>query len=175
MVLRKVLVVAAVMSLLGGGIIAGQAASTASPKFHDTTITATHGAKTLLVQSKRDALTFTNTTFSNLTAASITVPATGNFRIVARLFAESNCAAASWCTAEILIDGVEANPKVGSDFAIDSPGGNTYRSISMERTSDVIVGSGVVRTVVVDVEIALIGSGSWRLDDWSVSAELWKV
>ena len=45
----------------------------------------------------------------------------------------------------------------------------------MQGTSDVITGTGTARTIAVEVYWALVGSGTWQLDDWNFSAELWKV
>jgi hypothetical protein len=126
----------------------------------------------LMVMTQNDAQNLTNTAFTNLTADTITIPATGNFRVVVRFSAESACSAASWCTARITVDGVEANPKSGGDFAFDSPGGEAWQSLSMDRTSDIIRGTGVARNVTVAVDVAVLGGGSWRLDDWSVVTEL---
>jgi hypothetical protein len=130
-----------------------------------------------MVQQSVNAITTTSTTYVLLTADTITVPATGTYRIIARFSGESACFATSgwWCTLRILVDGVEANPKSGSDFAFDSPGGSTWHSLAIERTSDAIFGTGVPRNVTIEVDWAVVGSGSWRMDDWSASAELWKV
>jgi len=171
---RKVLVVAAAMSLFGAGAVVGNAALMA-PQFHDLTSRATHGAKAVMVQTKKDALTFTSTSYTNLTADTITVPATGRYLVVVRFSGESSCGATSWCTLRISVDGVEANPKVGADFAFDSPGGSTWHSLAIERVSDPIAGTGVPRAVAVAVDVAIVGSGSWRIDDWAATAELWKI
>ncbi len=170
---RKGLVLLTV-SALSVGALAGYAYSSNRPQFHDLTIRA-NAAKKLMVMTKTDALTFTSTSLTNLTADTITVRATGTFRAVVRFSAESACSASSWCSAVITVDGIAANPKSGTDFAFDSPGGETWQSLSMDRTSDAIVGTGVARNVTVSVDIAVIGGGSWRLDDWSVVTELFKA
>jgi hypothetical protein len=173
---RKALTLMAV-ACLGIGAFAGYAYSNSNgdnPQFHDLTIRANVGKK-LMVMTKTSAMTFTNTSLSNLTADTITVPANGNYRAVVRFSAESQCDAASWCTAVISVDGVEANPKSGTDFAFDSSGGETWQGLTMDRTSDLIAGTGTARNVTVAVDIAVIGGGSWRLDDWSVVTELFKA
>src|SRR5436309_3175070 len=118
--LRKVIVLSTVV-LLGLGTLAGYAYSSRthapSPKSHDFPALRANQQIRLMVQTQNDALTFTNTGFANLTADTITVPATGTFRVVVRFSAESACSAASWCSARVTVDGVEANPKSGSDFA----------------------------------------------------------
>jgi len=172
---KKGLAVFAV-ACLGGGAFAGFALSTSrdQPNFHDLTLRGKVD-KAFMVMTKTGALTFTSASFTNLTADTIPVPASGNYRAIVRFSAESQCSAASWCSADIFVDGVEANPKVGSDFAFDSPGGSAFDSLSMDRTSDVIAGTGSVRNVEIRVDVAVIGGGSWRLDDWSVVTELIKV
>ncbi len=153
----------------------GQGEAGNPPLFHDPPAIRANQQIRLMVMTQNDARVFTNTAFTNLTADVITIPPTGQFRIVVRFSAESACSAASWCTARIVVDGVEANPKSGSDFAFDSPGGETWQSLSMDRTSDIIAGTGAARNVTVAVDVALIGGGSWRLDDWSVVTELSRV
>jgi hypothetical protein len=74
----------------------------------------------------------------------------------------------------IFVDGVETNPKSSTDFAFDSPGGETWQGLTMERISDNIAGTGAARNVIVDVQLAVVGGGSWRLDDWTVASELYK-
>jgi hypothetical protein len=170
---RKIVAGATAVTLVGAAFLVGIAY--AQPNNHQLKITANHGAKELMVQESTAAITNTSTSFINFTADTITVPATGSYRIQVRVTGESECEASSWCTMEILVDGVLTNPKSGSDFAFDSPGGNLWTSNAMQGTSDLIVGTGAARSVVVDVEWAVVGGGSWRMDDWNVSAELWKV
>jgi len=184
---RKIVIPLAVVCL-GVGAFAGYAYSglrdsnppnqgeqPGGPQFHDTPALRANAQIRLMVMTQDDARTFTNTSFSNLSADTITVPASGRFRVVVRFSAESACDAASWCSARITVDGVEANPKSSSDFAFDSAGGETWQSLSMDRTSDIIVGTGSARAVTVAVDVAVIGGGSWRLDDWSVVSELSRV
>jgi hypothetical protein len=176
---RKLLVSVAAITLVTVGGIVGFAASQRKPATpalpaHDVpVIKANGGAKRLMVQEETAAQATTSTTFTTLTSDSISIPATGKYRVVARVSGESECDATDWCTLRILVGGIEANPKVGSDFAFDSPGGEPFGSNAIERTSDVI--NGGVGSITVEVQWAVVGGGSWRLDDWSASAELWKV
>jgi hypothetical protein len=171
--LRKLLIGVAGFGLLSSVFAAGTAFS--QPGNHQLKLTANGGAKRLMVQESTAAITTSSTAFSNFTADTITVPASGQFRVQVSLTGESECEATSWCTMEIFVDGVLTNPKSGSDFAFDSPGGNLWTSNAMQGTSDIINGTGVARNVLVDVEWAVVGGGTWRMDDWNVSAELWKV
>jgi hypothetical protein len=186
--IRKVLVPLAVVCL-GAGAFAGYAyssrgddnppnqgeAGSPEPAHHDAPALRANEQIRLMVMTQNDAFTVSNTSFANFTADTIRVPGNGTFRVVVRFSAESACSAASWCSARITVDGVEANPKSGGDFAFDSPGGETWQSLSMDRTSDKITGTGAARDVVVAVDVAVIGGGSWRLDDWSVVTELSRI
>src|SRR5438093_484867 len=166
---RGVIVLATIVCVVLGAVAGygySSRSNAPSPRSHDFPALRANQQIRLMVQTQNDALTFTNTGFANLTADTITVPTTGTFRVVVRFSGESACSAASWCSARVTVDGVEANPKSGSDFAFDSPGGETWQSLSMDRTSDVITGTGAARNVTVAVDIAVIGGGSWRLDDW---------
>jgi hypothetical protein len=173
---RKVVVLTVVA--FGLGAFAGFAYSSQKdegPLNHDFPALRANNQIRLMVMTQDAAISVSNASFANFTADTIRVPASGTFRAVVRFSAESACSAASWCSARITVDGVEANPKSGSDFAFDSPGGETWQSLSMDRTSDVITGTGAARDVTVAVDVAVIGGGSWRLDDWSVVTELSRI
>jgi hypothetical protein len=172
---RKLLTSIVLVAVLGGGVLAGNAYSSLKPHNHELTITASHGNKRLVVQESTSALTITSSTYVQLTGEFLQVPATGNFRVQASFSGESACDAGSWCTLQLRVNGVSTNPKSGSDFAFDSPGGNVWTSNAMQGTSDVISGTGTARNITVEVYWAVVGGGSWRLDDWNFSAELWKV
>src|SRR5262245_52363723 len=77
---KKVLGLVAVVCF-GLGAFAGYAYSggrDAEPQFHDAKLLA-NAQKKLMVMTKTGAMTFTNTSLSNLTADTITVPATGTY------------------------------------------------------------------------------------------------
>ena len=172
---KKALTSIVLVGVLGGGVLAGNAYSSLKPHNHELLITASHGAKRLAVQESTLSTTISSTSYVQLTGDFLTVPATGTFRVHASFTGESDCAAASWCTMQLRVAGTSTNPKSGTDFAFDSPGGNAWTSNAMQGTSDVITGTGTARTIAVEVYWALVGSGTWRLDDWNFSAELWKV
>ena len=172
---RKKVLVFLTVAAFGLAALAGFAYSSQGPRSHDIPALRANGQIRLMVMTQDAASTVSNTAFSNFTADTITVPATGTFRAVVRFSAESACSAASWCSARITVDGVEANPKSGGDFAFDSPGAETWQSLSMDRTSDIISGTGAARAVTIAVDVAVVGGGSWRLDDWSVVTELSRV
>lgn len=142
-----------------------------APHSHD----AAHRAQNLVVQTQNDARVLTNTTLQSFTADTVKIPASGTYRVLVRFSGESDCQASSWCSAQINVNGIEAHPQSGSDFAFDSKGGNLWTSNSFERISAPITGDGTVRNVTVEVLAAAIGGGSWRLDDWTVVAQVFRV
>lgn len=89
--------------------------------------------------------TTTSTTYVDMPGmqTTITVPSTyakGGL-IMARFSAESGCygagTAGNWCTARILVDGVEASPGDGTDYAFDTSTGTSsinWGGHSMDRS-----------------------------------------
>jgi hypothetical protein len=86
--------------------------------------------------------------------------------LLARLTAESLCSGRGYCSARVVVDGREAAPPVGADFAFDSGGGG-YEGLAMDRSK--VVGPGLHT---VKVQVSLEGAMSFRLDDWSFAVEL---
>jgi hypothetical protein len=172
---RKFVSAIVLVGVLGGGVLAGNAYSSLKPHNHQLAISASHGAKRLLVQESTAALSTTATSYVQLTGDFLSIPANGTFRVQARFSGESYCNATSWCSVELRVGGVATNPKSGTDFAFDSAGGNAWTSNAMQGTSDVITGTGSPRTVYCEVFWASIGGGSFSIDDWNFSVELWKV
>jgi hypothetical protein len=130
------------------------------------------GEKRLTVANETAGFFTSSLSFVNVTTANVVIPATfDESRIVARFSAESLCTASSWCSVRILVDGVEMNPVVGTNFAFDSPGDEGSGNM-IERTSGVVA-SG---THVVAVQAAIVGSsGTLSLDDWQLTLEVWKA
>jgi hypothetical protein len=122
------------------------------------------------------AQTTSSTAFVALPGASttISVPAGEAALLVARFTAESQCtgaAAGSWCSVRILVNGAEADPASGIDFAFDAvPTVNTtdfWEGHAMDRSK--LVGAG---NYVVIVQWAVTNaSTTFRLDDWSFTVE----
>ncbi len=98
----------------------------------------------------------------------ITVPAGTSRLLDARFTAESSCIGGSWCSARIVYVTptgaiVELAPASGTDYAFDSPGGETWEGNAMERSSPTFLPPGTYRVV---VQAAKIGAViSYRLDD----------
>ena len=119
-------------------------------------------------------------TWENVIGATllVTVPG-GTARLVtARFNAETNCTAAgveAWCAMRVMAHksgasgSVQLRPRSGSDFAIDSPGGEAWEGNSMVRT--LRLGSG---TWTVWVQAMSVGSGgSLNLDDWHYELDIY--
>ena len=127
------------------------------------------------VVTETNAQSTSSTAFVNLPGATATigVPSGETAVLLARFSAESQCdggAAGNWCSVRILIDGVEANPASGLDFAFDSVeagGSGLWTGSSMDRSR--LVGGGV-RTVVVQWAVTNAAT-VFRLDDWSLTVE----
>lgn len=164
----NMVVLATLLALASLGFGAGTAIAVTTSK------TGTSVARsTVLTQDA--AAVFTSTVHT--TVGSTTVFANAGHHILTRFSAESNCtgpAGFGWCTVRILIDGVEADPAVGTDFAFDSTdnGTNTvgaWASHSMERARTVTF----TGTHVITVQAAVVApANSFRLDDWALAAQV---
>lgn len=116
----------------------------------------------------------TSSSYVDIPAATtqVNVPSGQRALLLARFSAESICGAGSWCSVRIVAvkGGVERQmePAAGTDFAFDSPDNVTelWESNSMDRS--LLVGSG---TYTVKAQAAVIGGGSFALDDWSLTVE----
>jgi hypothetical protein len=119
----------------------------------------------ILTQSTPD--TYSTTSWHTIGTTSVSAPRRAI--ILARFTAESSCyGGRGWCSVRILIDGVEAEPVAGIDFAFDDNEGLVnWESHSVERSRRV-TGSGS-HSVAVQVAQPLSGV-KHRLDDWSLSA-----
>src|SRR5690606_863946 len=74
----------------------------------------------------------------------ITVPDGFTATLEIDFAAESACSGTSYCSVVILVDGVEATPAVGTDFAFDSSdaGGETSSSWESHATKRILTGVG---------------------------------
>lgn len=128
------------------------------------------------VVTETTAQTTSSTAYVNLPGATTTigVPTGEAAVLVARFTAESQCsggAAGNWCSVRVLIDGVEANPAAGLDFAFDSVSAaaaqDFWESNAMDRSRT--VGAGTHSVV---VQWAVTNAATvFRLDDWSLTVE----
>ncbi len=123
-----------------------------------------------------DATTTNSTSFVDLPGASTTITVASNTRalVLARFSAESACSGGTgYCPVRILINGTEADPAVGNDFAFDSTdGGNdtaaSWESHAVERSRAYFTpGTYTVRVQYKTTQSATI----LRLDDWTLVVE----
>jgi hypothetical protein len=152
----------------GGPFVAAQEQD--EPDNHDMQFGANMGARRVLVQTKTGALTTTSETYTQLTAGSITIPAGQTGYLVATFSGESFCSGGNWCTLRVRVGTTEMNPVADTDFAFDSPDDN-WESKSIERISN-LLGAG---TYSVEVQWAVVGGSSFRIDDWLFKVEFWRV
>jgi hypothetical protein len=154
-------------------LVAGVSLAVAAPRTHDTELDLIQGAKRLMIQTDDDVEAFTNTSFVQVTAGTIAVPAAQTGILVARFTAESVCSgvANSWCSIRIVCDGVELQPASGRDFAFDSVGTGNWKSLSVTRRTDVLTGG----THTCEVQTAnRLANGAHTLDDWAFEVEFWR-
>lgn len=158
---RRAAVVALATAILGVGVGAGVAVA-ATTAHSGTSVTR------VSVLTQNAATLYSSTAWT--TVGSVGVYATAGQFIDARFTAESACygATSGWCSVRILIDGIEAEPAVGTDFAFDDAGTATgWESHSVERVHTVTT-SG---THTVTVQAASVsGALTDRLDDWTLTA-----
>ncbi|GAC1406790.1 MAG: hypothetical protein NVSMB64_12880 [Candidatus Velthaea sp.] len=104
----------------------------------------------LTVATSANDTVMTASTFTNVPAmiTTITVPAFKRAVLVARFSAETACVGrdTTWCSIRILVDGAEASPAAGFQYAFSTvnpgaPGGYMWQGNSMDRAAE--VGPGV--------------------------------
>lgn len=125
-----------------------------------------------VVHTNDSAVVFTSTAFTNV--GSTTLFANAGNHILARFTAESACTGAvgsGWCSIRILIDGVEADPAAGTDFAFDATDNgadsiSSWVSASVERARTVTFTGN--HTIVVQAAL-VTPANQFRLDDWTLS------
>jgi hypothetical protein len=128
----------------------------------------------LKVTRETSAQTTNSASYVNLpgSATTISVPSGQSALILARFSGESACEggpAGNWCSVRILVDGVEAQPASGLDFAWDTDvaSDDIWEAHSIDRSA--VVGSGS-HTVRVQWAVTNVGT-TFRLDDWSLTVE----
>jgi hypothetical protein len=130
-----------------------------------------------------DATEINSTAWVNLPGATLkfTVPAKQTNLFTARYTGESVCVGPSgWCSVRILVNGLEAAPIVGTDFAFDStddgaasPGG--WKSHAVDRSKVVTNNGAAPITVTLIVQFTVTDPTiDFRLDDWQFTVEQFK-
>lgn len=134
-------------------------------------VTTTRGGAIAAVAVARgvDATHTTSGTFVALPGARLTMRGKGLLLI--RFTAESSCSggvADDYCSVEVLVDGVQAKPNSGFDYAFQTNNGDTWEGNAMDRS--IKVGPGL-HTIQVEYATTDAGVTDFRLDDWSLTVE----
>jgi hypothetical protein len=164
-VVRGVAALSIAAALVGAGVFVG--ASTASAA--QTVMVASGDANTLFI-TEDAASSYASTSWTNVASQYFNHNVGQPRYIRIRFTAESYCTGNSgWCSIRLLVNGTEAKPVVGTDFAFDSASTDGYESHSVERIFDGSFGSGNTITV----QAATVGGASFfRLDDWVLEADV---
>ena len=168
--LKFVVILAAVMLVaVAAGVAIAQVAG----------VTKAKGGAISKVRIKRgeNATTTSSTSYVNIPGAKvkITVPRGDRALLLARFSAESACdgtAPGTYCSVRIRVDGNQAKPTAGLDFAFDSTDNGTETSSSWESHSmdrSTVVGGG--RHTVRAQYATPSSTTSFRVDDWSLTVE----
>jgi hypothetical protein len=167
---------------LGLGIVAvvvlGAGVAMAAP------ITSGGGAiNQVRVVTETNGFTTASESFVNLPGAATTITAPSSGALLLMDFtSESVClrvggvAALDWCSVRILVDGVEAHPAAGSNFAFDSTDNGTTspafsESHSLDRTRRVGPGNHHIQVQVQAVDIGNNSNLQFGVDDWSLTVQ----
>jgi hypothetical protein len=136
---RRVLLGALAAAIIAAGGITTSVASasgrTTTQRAHPGSVSnATVGAPTaVFVKTNSADITSTSTTLTAIPHMSVTFTVGRPFQLIMNFTDEAGCSgttAGDWCDVEILVDGVEALPGAGSDYAIDtSDGTGTFKWI----------------------------------------------
>jgi hypothetical protein len=122
-----------------------------------------------------NATATSSTTFVELpgASASVTVPTGATATLFVSFSAESLCTGPSgYCPVRVLVDGNEAAPVVGNDFAFDSTDMGTETTQSWESHAIERVVTGLAagsHTVTVQYAVTA-ATTTLRLDDWGLTA-----
>jgi hypothetical protein len=176
MVGRKLIVVASLMGLVVGASVMAFAGAGARSQSVDrsaprlSTVTKARGITAVAVATSDFNDTSTSTTSAALLpgmSATIRVPAGRQALVMVRFSAETACygggATYNWCIVAVRVDGVEASPGDGADFALDSTDNGTESFASWESHStdrSIVVGEGKHTVEVLGYVTDFTGSGT---------------
>jgi hypothetical protein len=121
--------------------------------------------------------TTSSTTWVDIPGAvtTFTVPSYYEHLFIARFAAETSCyGAPGYCKVRVLVNGLEMEPVVGSEYAFDSSDNGTETSSSWEghavERSKTVCGSFSNVTVKVQYSVS-VPTVTFRLDDWHLTVE----
>jgi hypothetical protein len=159
-----------VSGLLLAGLVSVAAAQDATES-HDLQFIANNGSPRMIAQTKAGVISTSSNVFVQLTAGSITIPAGQSGFLLSTFSGESNCSGTpgGWCALRVTVNGAESNPIVGANFAFDSmsSSGDLWESHSIQRISNRLPAG----TYSVQVEWAVVGTGTFNIDDWLLQVE----
>jgi hypothetical protein len=176
---RRVLVGALVAAILLGvtsASVASASGRTPTQRAHPGSIShsALFGPPTAVFIAGNSAdVTSTSTTLTAIPGMSLTFTVSHPARLLMHFTDEAGCAgptAGNWCDVEILVDGVEAPPGAGTDYAIDtSDGSGTFKWVggALNRNKKVAAGTHTVKVVFAPV---FSGDTAWSGEN---SLEVW--
>jgi hypothetical protein len=124
--------------------------------------------RNIVAVTENSPAVISSTSWQTLTTQTFS-PSASARAIRVRFTGESQCVtlAGQWCSMRVLVNNVEAHPQSGSDLGFDSGTGlDKYESHSMEKIS-----TNVSSNNTITVQWIVVGSGSFRLDNWSLSIE----
>jgi hypothetical protein len=189
MVGRKMIVLAGLIGLVVGVSVmafAGTAAHTQTVDRSAPRVTGVQKATSIsAVKVATSAYNDTSTSTTSLTlvpgmSAKISVPVGRQALLMVRFSAETACygggANQNWCIAEVLVDGNEAAPGDGTDFALDSTdngteSGASWESHSMDRSIVVGAGKHTVQVVGSVTDFGATGSQFFWTGERSMTVE----
>jgi hypothetical protein len=134
-------------------------------------VTTTSGGAIAAVAVARgvDATDTQSGTFVALPGGRLTMRGKGLLLI--RFTAESECSSSSptgnYCSVKIMVDGVQAKPNSGFDYAFDTDDGGSWEGNAMDRSIKVGPGLHTIQVLYAVTDTSI----DFRLDDWSLTAE----
>lgn len=127
----------------------------------------------ILVRNNSANETSTSTTLTAIPGMSATFKVGHRARVLMHFTDEAGCSgptAGQWCDVEILVDGVEAAPGDGTDYAIDtSDGSRTFKWIGAGLNRNITVAAGT-HTVRVMFAPVFSGDTAWSGEN---NLEVW--
>jgi hypothetical protein len=177
-----IIVITVALAFAAQATLADEADTNVQPQGEEVVITRSGGAIAQVQKiSNTAAATRTATTWAILARTVIVIPAGQPPSFLDMRFSgESTCYGGgndfAWCSLRILVDGVEANPVVGIDFAFDSTNegretGNSWESHAIERYSNCLQPGQHIVTVEWASRDFNAAPPTFRLDDWTLAVE----
>jgi hypothetical protein len=165
------------LGIVGLSVLLG---STGNASAQVTTASATTFKGIKMVRGA-DATTTNSTDWADLPGAVVYFPVSPGqtFQFVTHFTAESVCFGTNggWCPVRVLVNGQEASPVVGYDFAFDSnDSGNAssagWKSHAVDRSVHYTnTGTGKINLPIKVQYVVTDPSISFRLDDWQFTVE----